>query len=54
MTKEEIKEKQKELMENICDNYCRKPDEIADDALLLIVCSKCPMEELVKLTQKGE
>lgn len=52
MTKEEIKERQKELLSTICDKYCRKPVEIADDELLLLVCHKCPVEELLKL-QKG-
>ena len=53
MTKEQIKEKQNRLMETFCDKYCRKPDEIADDALLMLVCHKCPMEELLKL-ERGE
>lgn len=49
MTKEEIKKLKTWLRGIICDKYCRKPFEIADDELLMVVCNKCPVEELLKL-----
>lgn len=30
----------------ICDKYCKKPDEIKDEADLIEVCEKCPLGRL--------
>lgn len=30
-------------LEEICDNYCKKPDEIKDQDELDKVCDNCPM-----------
>ena len=54
MTKEEVERLKNWLMEKICDKYCRMPETIADDEVLMVVCNKCPVEELWKLSQKGE
>lgn len=30
----------------MCDKYCKKPDEIKDEANLIEVCEKCPLGRL--------
>lgn len=42
MSKEEIEE----IKEDICDNYCKYPCEIADDNVLKVICDKCPLNRL--------
>lgn len=35
-----------EIKEDICDNYCKYPTEIADDSVLRVICNKCPLNRL--------
>ena len=35
-----------EIKEDICDNYCKYPIEIADDSVLRVICNKCPLNRL--------
>ena len=42
MTTQEIEE----IKEDICDNYCKYPVEVADDSVLRVICNKCPLNRL--------
>ena len=35
-----------EIKEDMCDNYCKYPSEIADDSVLRVICNKCPLNRL--------
>ena len=45
---EEFHERMEKIAEQMCDKYCKYPEQIADDELLMIRCSKCPINEFVK------
>ena len=42
MTKEEIEK----IKEEICDKFCKYPEQISDDDLLMVMCNKCPLDRL--------
>ena len=35
-----------DIKEQMCDEYCKYPYEIADDEMLMIICNKCPLNRL--------
>ena len=51
MTNEEFEELKENLVETICDDYCKMPERVSDDVLLEVVCNKCPVQELLRLTE---
>ena len=48
MEKTDFHKRIEKVAEQMCDKYCKYPEQIADDELLMIRCSKCPMNELIK------
>lgn len=44
--KQTISEIIEEVKCEICDNYCKYPNEIKDDEELYDICEKCPLGRL--------
>lgn len=33
----------KEIREDICDHYCKYPEMLDDEKVLMIICDSCPL-----------
>lgn len=46
-----IEDKSETLISNLCDNYCKYPKQMQNQADLDEICERCPMPKLVGLIE---
>lgn len=44
----------REIVEKMCDKYCKYPELIKEDEILVNICDQCPMENLLDEYEEGE